>query len=105
MIAHKKVNVIVDRALKVNAKVSEKIVGYGDGNLYPQILSELIYASKTASLSVERLSEAIECEGFKNRVFGEMKNAHGDNMDEILNMLAYDVARFRGCALIGPVWR
>lgn len=100
MIAHKKVNVIVDRALKVNARVSEKIVGYGDGNLYPQIISELIYASKTASLSVERLSEAIECEGFKNREFGEIKNAHGDNMDGILNMLAYDVARFRGCALI-----
>ena len=100
MIAHKKVNVIVDRALKVNARVSEKIVGYGDGNLYPQIISELIYASKTASLSVERLSEAIECEGFKDRNFGEIKNAHGDNMDDILNMLAYDVARFRGCALI-----
>lgn len=100
MIAHKKVNVIVDRALKVNAKVSEKIVGYGDGNLYPQIISELIYASKTASLSVERLSEAIECEGFKDRNFGEIKNAHGDNMDDILNMLAYDVARFRGCAVI-----
>lgn len=100
MIAHKKVNVIVDRALKINAKVSEKIVGYGDGNLYPQIISELIYASKTASLSVERLSEAIECEGFKDRQFGEIKNAHGDNMDDILNMLAYDVARFRGCAVI-----
>lgn len=100
MIAHKKVNVIVDRALKINAKVSEKIVGYGDGNLYPQIISELIYASKTASLSVERLSEAIECEGFKDRTFGEIKNAHGDNMDDILNMLAYDVARFRGCAVI-----
>lgn len=100
MIAHKKVNVIVDRALKVNARVSEKIVGYGDGNLYPQIISELIYASKTASLSVERLSEAIECEGFKDHAFGEIKNAHGDNMDDILNMLAYDVARFRGCAVI-----
>ncbi|WAX09113.1 hypothetical protein BT61P2_00041 [Bacteroides phage BT61P2] len=100
MIAHKKVNVIVDRALKINAKVSEKIVGYGDGNLYPQIISELIYASKTASLSVERLSEAIECEGFKDRQFGEMANAHGDNMDDILNMLAYDIARFRGCAVI-----
>lgn len=100
MIAHKKVNVIVDRALKINARVSEKIVGYGDGNLYPQIISELIYASKTASLSVERLSEAIECEGFKNREFGEIKNAHGDNMDDILNMLAYDIARFRGCAVI-----
>ena len=100
MIAHKKVNVIVDRALKINAKVSEKIVGYGDGNLYPQIISELKYASKTASLSVERLSEAIECEGFKDRAFGELTNAHGDNMDDILNMLAYDVARFRGCALI-----
>lgn len=100
MIAHKKINVIVDRALKINAKVSEKIVGYGDGNLYPQIISELIYASKTASLSVERLSEAIECEGFKDRQFGEMTNAHGDNMDDILNMLAYDIARFRGCAVI-----
>lgn len=100
MIAHKKVNVIVDRALKINAKVSEKIVGYGDGNLYPQIISELIYASKTASLSVERLSEAIECEGFKDRQFGEMMNAHGDNMDDILNMLSYDIARFRGCAVI-----
>ena len=100
MIAHKKVNVIVDRALKINAKVSEKIVGNGDGNLYPQIISELIYASKTASLSVERLSEAIECEGFKDRQFGEMTNAHGDNMDDILNMLAYDIARFRGCAVI-----
>lgn len=100
MIAHKKVNVIVDRALKINAKVSEKIVGYGDGNLYPQIISELIYASKTASLSVERLSEAIECEGFRDRQFGEMTNAHGDNMDDILNMLAYDIARFRGCAVI-----
>ncbi|WAX09064.1 hypothetical protein BT61P1_00040 [Bacteroides phage BT61P1] len=100
MIAHKKVNVIVDRALKINAKVSEKIVGYGDGNLYPQIISELIYASKTASLSVERLSEAIECEGFKDRQFGEMTNAHGDNMDDILNMLSYDIARFRGCAVI-----
>lgn len=100
MIAHKKVNVIVDRALKINAKVSEKIVGYGDGNLYPQIISELIYASKTASLSVERLSEAIECEGFKDRNFGELTNAHGDNMDDILNMLAYDIARFRGCAVI-----
>lgn len=100
MIAHKKVNVIVDRALKINAKVSEKIVGYGDGNLYPQIISELIYASKTASLSVERLSEAIECEGFKDRQFGEMTNAHGDNMNDILNMLSYDIARFRGCAVI-----
>lgn len=100
MIAHKKVNVIVDRALKINAKVSEKIVGYGDGNLYPQIISELIYASKTASLSVERLSEAIECEGFKDHQFGEMTNAHGDNMDDILNMLSYDIARFRGCAVI-----
>lgn len=46
MIAHKKVNVIVDRALKVNAKVSEKIVGYGDGNLYPQIYRSLYMLAK-----------------------------------------------------------
>lgn len=100
MIAHKKVNVIIDRALKTYAKPTQKVMTYGENNLYPQILSELIYASKTASLSVERLSEAIECEGFLNETFANFKNAHGDSMDDILNLMAYDVARFRGAALI-----
>lgn len=46
MIAHKKVNVIVDRALKVNAKVSEKIVGYGDGNYTPKFYRNLYMLAK-----------------------------------------------------------
>lgn len=100
MSANKRINVIIDKALKAPARVADKIVGYGEGNLYPQIISELIYASKTASLSVERLSEAIECEGFRNRTFAERENSYGDTMDDILNTIAFDIARFRGAALI-----
>lgn len=100
MIAHKKVNVVIDRALKTSARTNEKVVGYGEGNLYPQIISELIYASKTAALSTERLSEAIECEGFLHDEFANLENAYGDTLNDILNSIAYDIARFRGAALI-----
>lgn len=100
MIANKRVNVVIDRALKVSPRTAEHVVGFGEGNLYPQIMSELIYSSKTASLSVERLSEAIECEGFLNEDFAALENAHGDSMNDILNTIAYDIARFRGAALI-----
>ena len=95
MIAHKKVNVVIDRALKTSARTNEKVVGYGEGNLYPQIISELIYASKTASLSTERLSEAIECEGFLHEEFANLENAYGDTLNDVLNSIAYDIARFR----------
>lgn len=100
MIAQKRVNTVIERAINTPAYANDKVVGFGSGNLYPQIMSELIYASKTASLSVERLSEAIECEGFRNEAFAEFTNAHGDSMNDILNSIAYDIARFRGAAFI-----
>ncbi|SHF40574.1 hypothetical protein SAMN05444349_11878 [Bacteroides faecichinchillae] len=100
MAESRKVTVLIDKPVKTRPFVSEKIVGYGDSNLYPQLLSNMIYASKSASSSVERLSEAIECEGFLYDSIGEIKNDHGESLNDILNIISYDIARFRGCALI-----
>lgn len=54
MLGYNRCKLIVERALKLTANTSDKIINYGEGNLYPQEISELIYASKTASAAVEK---------------------------------------------------
>ena len=100
MIGYKRIQLIVERALKLSANTGDKIITYGDGNLYPQEIANLIYASKTASAAVEKLTENIICEGFKNEEFRNMTNDNGLNMDDILENTANDLARFKGWAWI-----
>ena len=100
MIGYKRIQLIVERALKLSANTGDKIITYGDGNLYPQEIANLIYASKTASAAVEKLTENIICEGFKNEEFRDMTNDNGLNMDDILENTANDLARFKGWAWI-----
>ena len=100
MIGYKRVQLIVERALKLSANTGDKIITYGDGNLYPQEIANLIYASKTASAAVEKLTENIICEGFKNEEFRNITNDNGLNMDDILENTANDLARFKGWAWI-----
>ncbi|WAX10462.1 hypothetical protein BV200P1_00011 [Phocaeicola phage BV200P1] len=100
MIGYKRVQLIVERALKLSANTGDKIITYGDGNLYPQEIANLIYASKTASAAVEKMTENIICEGFKNEEFRDMTNDNGLNMDDILENTANDLARFKGWAWI-----
>ena len=100
MIGYKRVQLIVERALKLSANTGDKIITYGDGNLYPQEIANLIYASKTASAAVEKLTENIICEGFKNEEFRNITNDNGYNMDDILEITANDLARFKGWAWI-----
>lgn len=100
MIGYKRIQLIVERALKLSANTGDKIITYGDGNLYPQEIANLIYASKTASAAVEKLTENIICEGFKNEEFRDMTNDNGYNMDDILEITANDLARFKGWAWI-----
>ncbi|WAX10364.1 hypothetical protein BV57P3_00009 [Phocaeicola phage BV57P3] len=100
MIGYKRVQLIVERALKLSANTGDKIITYGDGNLYPQEIANLIYASKTASAAVEKLTENIICEGFKNEEFRNITNDNGYNMDDILENTANDLARFKGWAWI-----
>ena len=100
MIGYKRIQLIVERALKLSVNTGDKIITYGDGNLYPQEIANLIYASKTASAAVEKLTENIICEGFKNEEFKNMTNDNGLNMDDILENTANDLARFKGWAWI-----
>ena len=100
MIGYKRIQLIVERALKLSANTGDKIITYGDGNLYPQEIANLIYASKTASAAVEKMTENIICEGFKNEEFRDMTNDNGLNMDDILENTANDLARFKGWAWI-----
>ena len=73
---------------------------FRSGNLYPQEIAELIYASKTASAAVEKMTENIICEGFADDVFASITNGNGCNMNDILEGTANDVARFKGWAWI-----
>ena len=100
MIGYKRIQLIVERALKLSANTGDKIITYGDGNLYPQEIANLIYASKTASAAVEKMTENIICEGFKNEEFRNITNDNGYNMDDILENTANDLARFKGWAWI-----
>ena len=100
MIGYKRIQLIVERALRLSANTGDKIITYGDGNLYPQEIANLIYASKTASAAVEKMTENIICEGFKNEEFRNITNDNGLNMDDILENTANDLARFKGWAWI-----
>lgn len=100
MIGFNRCKLIVERALKITANTGEKTVTYGENNLYPQEIAELIYASKTASAAVEKMTENIICEGFKNKDFAEKTNGNGYNMNDILEATANDVSRFKGWAWI-----
>ena len=100
MIGYKRIQLIVERALKLSANTGDRIITYGDGNLYPQEIANLIYASKTASAAVEKMTENIICEGFKNEEFRNITNDNGLNMDDILENTANDLARFKGWAWI-----
>ena len=49
MIAAKKIELIVRRALNLVPRTSEGVVSYDVDNLYPQRIANLIDASKTAT--------------------------------------------------------
>lgn len=100
MIGYSRIALLVEKALKLSANTGDKVINYGEGNLYPQEIAELIYASKTASAAVEKMTENIICEGFKNKEFAEMTNGNGCNMNDVLEATANDVARFKGWAWI-----
>lgn len=93
-------SLIVERALKLTANTGDKIMNYGENNLYPQEIAELIYASKTASAAVEKMTENIICEGFRNKDFADKTNQNGLNMNDILEFTANDISRFKGWAWI-----
>lgn len=100
MIAAKRVELIIRRALNLLPRQAENIVSYDTDNLYPSRIFDLIDASKTATAACEKAKENIICEGFANKEFASITNEHGQDMNDILEFIADDTPRIRGYALI-----
>lgn len=76
------------------------IQGFGDDNLYPQTLRNIIAASSTGSECAERYANFIEGNGFKDIRFSEyVVNRKGDTVDDIHTLVCPDVGDFDGMAL------
>ena len=73
---------------------------YGEDNLYPQVLNNIIAASSTGSGCVERLANFIEGNGLRNLDLSELViNRKGDTMDDLHTLICSDVAKFNGFAI------
>lgn len=76
------------------------IQNYGQDNLYPQVLRDIVSASSTGSECMERYADFIEGNGFREERFSEyVVNRRGDTADDIHTLICRDVALFDGLAL------
>lgn len=72
---------------------------YGENNLYPQNLFAIVGASGTAMLCLNRYERFIEGYGLSEATAGIRCNRMGQTIDDILSLVAHDVAMFGGFAL------
>ena len=73
---------------------------YGSDNLYPQRMFDLIQNSPTGSTCVERYMTFIEGDGLRDKRLAAFPcNRRGDTLDDIISLMAYDLAYFHGFAL------
>lgn len=76
------------------------IQSYGDDNLYPHVLRNIIAASSTGTECANRLADFIEGNGFREVNFSEyVVNRRGDTADDIHALVCKDVADCKGLAL------
>jgi len=76
------------------------IQAWGDNNLYPNEILGLVAASESASSCIDRYISFVQGNGFKEEKFSEViVNQLGETSDDIVQMLAFDVANFRGIAI------
>lgn len=76
------------------------IQAWGDDNLYPQRLERIAAASGTAELCLSRYAKFIEGYGFAGEQLSMQEiNRYGMTVDELLHLIAGDVARFGGFAV------
>lgn len=76
------------------------IQSYGEDNLYPQTLRQIVQASSTGSECVERYADFIEGYGFRDVPFSEYTvNRRGDTVDDIHELVCKDMAMHNGFAL------
>ena len=88
------------RRLDANYSYALDIQTYGDDNLYPQTLCDIISASSTGSECSDRFADFIEGNGFTNELFsGYVVNRKGQTADDIHALVCKDVSLYNGMAL------
>lgn len=91
-LAKERINVSYDSNLGIQT--------FGDKNLYPQDVKQLLASSPTASGCMDRYATFIEGNGFNDVAFSSFVcNRRGDTIDEILHLVCEDMARYHGFAL------
>lgn len=76
------------------------IQAYGEDNLYPQTLKNIVSASSTGSECADRFADFIEGNGFREVSFSEyVVNRKGDTADDIHALVCRDIADYGGLAL------
>ena len=95
-----------DLAKKSNRRVDTRflqnlnIQSFGDDNLYPQTVHNIISASPTGTVCSGRLGDFIEGDGFREISFSALVVNHkGQTSDDIHSLVCKDMAEFNGFAL------
>ena len=73
---------------------------YGDNNLYPQQVRDIVQASPTGRTCVERRATYLEGDGLRSRILADaVCNVAGDTFDDVHHLCAGDYAFSDGIAL------
>lgn len=68
--------------------------------MYPNKLAEVVASSSIASGCLSRYADFIEGNGFNSQIISDYKiNKSGDTLDDLLGLLANDLAKFGGFAI------
>lgn len=88
------------KRIDINYLQTLGIQTYGEDNLYPQTLRNIIAASSTGAECSDRFADFIEGNGFREVSFSEyVVNRKGDTADDIHSLVCRDMADFNGVAL------
>lgn len=89
-----------EKRFTVRWQSSLNIQGYGRNNLYPQHMRELVRSSSYGETCLERYEMFIEGNGFNDEAFSTYEcNTHGQTVDDVLALVANDLATYGGFAL------
>lgn len=73
---------------------------FGNDNLYPQNVADIVNASGTAKLCLSRYEKFVEGYGFNDEALSALRvNRDGATMDDLLKSVSGDLTRFGGFAL------
>jgi hypothetical protein len=90
----------VEPKVKVTYDKRSKLLRYGKGNQYPQFIEDRIERSPMASRCSEIFKDFLQGDGFADENLNRLViNKDGEDMEEILELIAEDYSKHKGFAL------